>query len=361
MSTFLELWNDKANNLELPSIDESFLVLAANYAANSGEGQYLHWITAITATYGAIPQGARSANGLRWPYPNWQSAHYKGLLNNLKTIILGKFEHTSYSSNFTPKEFLDENIKINFNGAKFYRNSTKEAVAASSGDGDNRIFREATENATESRIVALGSKAGINMNYTDIAGEQLYDYTKKQLLGGRPVLSAINTGLTKNAFSEQTAIGSGHLVNLGTGSNGHHMVVALGICDGKPPLLKGCTELNKDREDSQIPECIVYQNSWGTDVHSPEFNYFCLSRKAAERVLTAILYLPTTNESNTPSVSETTPSPTDFTDKCIYYSAGACSGCPSGYLACTKSTLTKRPYACWRKGRRGTDDPRCVD
>ncbi len=291
MSSFLELWgkqsNDEPRMSSVPPIDPAYLAVAYNREVGSGShGSRALWLNYVVSKYGAIPQGSRSfhENRVLWPVPAWRDKHM-GLfdVDVADSILDEDFLHKSSRSSFTGVSYLDNVIRINFHDFEPLRNTYSEktkVVPSQEAPAKLRMDSGADlEKAMESRL----KDAGFSTTFAKTEPHLIYELILDQLDQSRPVQLALNPGLVRGAFRNYRLIGTEQLLPEGEGTDESHAMVAVGYCDGKIPRSQMCSQFDHLMQINDVNECVVIQNSWGSDANSK--GYLCVSRLALGRMI----------------------------------------------------------------------------
>jgi len=290
MASFLELWGNRNSTGEerLPSIEPAFLALAYNRIVGAGSGGTRQlWLAYVVSEYGALPSGAHPVHEdrLLWPTPQWQDRH-KGLISPelADDALEAGFVHPSVAHSFTGRNYLKDNIDVDFRSFAGFVSSHTEKYKPSppSTDPPTEIRAKSKSELTASMNVRLKG-AGFPWENKEEKPERMYRLIKAQLEKNRPVIVAINPGVVRGHFADYRVIGPNQLLPVGEAVEEAHAMVGVGYCDGKGNRSDACAPFVEPMKANHITECLIVQNSWGDRANAK--GYVCLSHDVMERVL----------------------------------------------------------------------------
>jgi len=289
VTTLLEHWG-KSNHPEqtLPPLDYSFLAAGHNYeVGGGGEGMHSDHVHYVAAKYGVIPQGSVLEGD---PIPNWGPKNWQNTnlslvdKTTLERILNGVYRHPSVDKPFTAKEYYRDHIGLDFGDLEYFCSDHIEKYQASpaSSAKSPAPLRAPTAAAInkvmEMKTSALGWQSGCQRKDPNY----LYDRVVGQIDRGFPAGLVIHTRVVATPASKYKLLNSADLEGEGKFFSSRHAVVGVGYCDKWKTENPLCSRFVKEMENDNVRECIVVQNSWGTDSH--DAGYLCISRNAFQRV-----------------------------------------------------------------------------
>jgi hypothetical protein len=291
MGSFLELWGNAEHPKDeaLPTMETAFAAYAYNRIVGSGmAGGYPSWIFYAVHQYGMVPKGAARYNPpeIHRLSGQWVTEH-AGLIDEkpLEELLTSRFVHHSSQRPFSPKDYLARQIHIDMRDFSFHANNYPEKFIPSENNEAKYPYRVADAAARKTALNKAMTAAGIATEYQNESPARLYSLVKEQIYDHHPVYAAIRTGVVRGYLGNYHVVSANDLVAEGKATSGGHAVVAVAHCDKletKDPL---CSTFARGMRERNVPECIVFQNSWGESSNAK--GYLCVSERALKRVLLA--------------------------------------------------------------------------
>lgn len=290
-STYFELWfNSRYPHApKSPAISTGFFALAYNaeYASgNTGTADRMLWYS--IAQHGILTTDAWEIT----PFPkgaehlknSWRNAHTQLIDERaLRSVLSMRFWHPEFKAWYSAAGYLKGRMQFNFEGMKMIESRRAESFLPWTGNGTgNAAYRIPDAAARDAQLDKL-EKAGALVPVETENADKLYAAIRDQLYRSEPVLLSMNPMMSRHRFASYTLLSNPDLVDSGKASASYHAMVAIGVCDGGSTTLPTCAPFTSQFAERGITECLLLQNSWGTEVH--ERGLACLSPAASQRMI----------------------------------------------------------------------------